>query len=56
MGMTLRRGERAKPEDAFMRSPCKTAVPYAGRPYPGDSMRVNKKIQDIGPLEKHDPI
>ena len=49
MGMTLRRGERATPEDPLIkRTPFKTAVPNAGRPYPGVLKRVNKKIQDIG--------
>ena len=51
LGMTLRRGERATPEDAFMMTPFKTAVPNAGRPYPGILVAVNKKIQDVGPLE-----
>jgi hypothetical protein len=48
--MTLRRGERTTPEDAFMKTPFKTAVPYAKRPYPGVPMSVNKKIQDVGLL------
>jgi hypothetical protein len=33
-----------------MRTPFKTAVPFAGRPYPDVPMRVNKKILDVGLL------
>jgi hypothetical protein len=54
--MTLRRGERATPEDAFIvRTPFKTAVPIAGKPYPGFNQRVNRKIQDVGLAELQNP-
>jgi len=56
LGMTLRRGERATPEDAFIDTPFKTAVPNAGRPYPGVRTPVNRKIQDVGPQAGYDPI
>ena len=46
--MTFRRGERATPEDAFIETPLKTAVPNASAPYPEVVLHVNRKIQYVG--------